>query len=256
MALTTALGTQSVMAPRADAQAFTQAKGHGRVITSLLWSNSDKGFNDDGHVIDIADYRKTEVYALGEYGVTDDFTVLLTPSFRDVSVKNGSNSSGLGYTDVGARYAVARGSNFVLSAQGLVRFAGQKRRDVQAQVGATDTEYDLRGQAGYTFGQGSFAIVEGGYRLRAGAPPNAFNIDATLGIRAAPRLLLLASSYNAISDGRGRGVFAPYRYHNVYLSGAYDVSDHVTVQLGVSGTVAGRNALRERGLLGGLWYRF
>lgn len=240
----------------AAAQAFTQEKGHGRVISSLLWSASDKGFDDDGKVVDIADYRKTEVYFLAEYGLTDDLTLLVTPSLRDVSVDGGSDSSGLGYTDVGARYALVRSGGLVVSAQGLARFPGQKRRDVLAQVGSTDMEYDLRGQAGYSFGAGSFAILEGGYRLRSGEPPNAFNIDATLGIRAAPRLLLLASSYNAISDGRGRGVFAPYRYHNVYLSGAYDVSRHVTVQLGVSGTVAGRNALRERGLVGGLWYRF
>ncbi|RZL84215.1 MAG: hypothetical protein EOP66_03105 [Sphingomonas sp.] len=240
----------------AAAQAFTQDEGHGRVITSLLWSTSNKGFDDDGKVVDIADYQKTEVYFLAEYGLTDDLTLLVTPSLRNVSVDSGSDSSGFGYTDVGARYALVRSGGLVISAQGLARFPGQKRRDVLAQVGSTDMEYDLRGQAGYSFSTGSFAILEGGYRLRSGEPPNAFNIDATLGIRAAPRLLLLASSYNTISDGRGRGVFAPYRYHNVYLSGAYDVSRHVTVQLGVSGTVAGRNALRERGLVGGVWYRF
>ena len=240
----------------ATAQAFTQEQGHGRVITSLLWSQSDKGFDDRGHVFDIADYQKTEVYFAAEYGVTDDLTLLVTPSLRDVSVQGGDDSRGLGYTDVGARFRLAHGSDFVLSAQGLVRFPGMKRRDSLAQVGVTDTEYDLRLQGGYTFGRGSFAIVEGGYRLRAGDPPNAINIDATLGIRAAPRLLLLASSYNAISDGAGRGVFRAYRYHNLYLSGAYDVGRHVTVQLGASGTLAGRNALRERGLLAGLWYRF
>jgi len=244
------------VATRADAQAFTQEKGHGRVISSLLWSTSDKGFDDDGRVIEIADYKKTELYLLAEYGLTDDLTLLVTPSLRDVSVDGGSDSRGLGYTDVGARYALARTDRLVISAQALARFPGKKRRDILAQVGSTDMEYDLRGQAGYSFGRGSFAILEGGYRFRAGDPPNAFNIDATIGIRAAPRVLLLASSYNAISDGRGRGVFAPYRYHNVYLSGAYDVSRHVTVQLGATGTVAGRNALRERGLLAGLWYRF
>ena len=239
-----------------SAQAFTQEKGHGRVITSFLWSDSKKGFDDHGHVVDIADYHKTELYFAAEYGVTDDLTVLATPSLRSVSVQNGDDSRGLGFTDVGARYRVVHGAHFVLSAQGLVRFPGKKRQDILAQVGSTDMEYDMRLQGGYTFGHGSFAILEGGYRLRAGDPPNAYNIDATLGIRAAPRLLLLASSYNAISDGAGRGVFRRYRYDNVYLSGAYDVGRHVTVQLGASGTASGRNALRERGLLAGLWYRF
>lgn len=243
-------------ATQAQAQAFTQEQGHGRVITSLLWSDSHKGFNDDGHSVDIPNYKKTEVYFLAEYGLTDELTLLLTPSVRDVSVEGGSDSKGLGYTDVGARYRVGHTGNFVFSVQGLARFPGKNRRDVLAQVGVTDMEYDLRGQAGYTFGKGSFAILEGGYRFRAGDPPNAFNLDATLGLRVAPKLLLLASSYNTISDGRGQGVFAPYRYHNVYLSGAYDLSRHVTLQLGASGTVAGRNALRERGLLAGVWYRF
>lgn len=240
----------------AGAQAFTQEKGHGRVITSLLWSDSGKGFDDRGRVLEIADYQKTEIYFAAEYGVTDDLTLLVTPSLRDVSVRGGDDSRGLGFTDVGARYRVAQRGNLVVSAQGLVRIPGMKRRDSLAQVGVTDMEYDLRLQGGYGFGSGSFAILEGGYRLRAGDPPNAVNIDATLGIRAAPRLLLLASSYNAISDGAGRGVFRRYRYHNVYFSGAYDVGRHVTVQLGASGTVAGRNALRERGLLAGLWYRY
>ncbi len=243
-------------ASRADAQAFVQEKGHGRVISSLLWSNSDKGFDDNGRVVDIADYRTTEVYLLGEYGVTEDLTALLIPSFRDVSVRGGRDSTGLGYTDVGARYRVAGAPNFVVSLQGLVRIPGQQRRDILAQVGQTDTEVDLRTQAGFTSPRGNFTIIEAGYRLRTGDPANDFKLDATVGIRAAPRLLLLASSYNTISDGRGRGVFARNRYHNLYLSAAYDVTSAVTLQLGAQGTIAGRNALRQRGAFAGAWFRF
>lgn len=238
------------------AQAFTQEKGHGRVITSLLWSNSDKAFDDRGHAVDIPDYRMTEVYFLGEYGITDDVTLVVTPSLRNVDVKGGSKNFGLGYTDVGGRWRVAHSDRGVFSLQAVARIPGRKRSDAFAQAGQTDMEYDLRAQGGITFGKGSFAIVEGGYRLRAGDPPNAFNLDATLGIRATPRLLLLASTFNTVSDGAGRGVFRRYRYDNVYLSGAYDVSRHITVQLGALGTASGRNALRQRGLLTGLWYRF
>ena len=53
----------------ARAQAFTQERGHGRVITSLLWSESRRGFDDDGHAVDIADYQKTEIYFAAEYGI-------------------------------------------------------------------------------------------------------------------------------------------------------------------------------------------
>lgn len=258
--ISVALGGSVLAAPFAATpalgQAFTQEKGHGRVITTVLTTRSDKGFNDRGNVTDIADYHMTDIFFAAEYGVTDDLTLLATPSLRDVTVRGGDDSRGLGYTDLGARYRFAHGGNFVVSAQALARIPGTRRRDVQAQVGSTDAEYDLRVQGGYTFGKGSFAILEGGYRWRAGDPPNAVNIDATLGIRAAPRLLLLASSFNAISDGAGRGIFRRYRFHNLFLSGAYDVSRHITLQLGATGTVAGRNALRERGGIAGLWFRF
>lgn len=250
------LACATCAATPAGAQAFTQEQGHGRVITSLLWTESRNGFDDDGRVMDIPTYRKTELYALAEYGLTDDLTLLLTPSLRDVSVRGGSDTRGLGYTDVGARYRLGQSDQFVFSVQGTARIPGMKRRDVLAQVGQTDMEYDVRAQGGYTFGAGSFAILEGGYRFRAGDPPNAYNIDATVGLRVAPKLLVLANSYNAISDGSGRGVFSRYRYHNAFLSAAYDVSPRVTLQLGATGTVAGRNALRERGLLAGAWFRF
>ena len=240
----------------AYAQAFTQPKGEGRVITSVTWSNSGRAFDDRARSVDIADYDQLNVYLIGEYGATDDLTLLLTPSFRSVQVRGASDSTGLGYTDVGARHAVARGSNFVVSLQGLVRIPGMTRRDVLAQIGQTDMEYDLRAQGAVTFGKGSFVNLEGGYRLRAGDPPNAYNIDATVGIRATPKLLLLVNSFNAISDGDGRGVFRRYRYHNAYAGAAYDVSRRLTLQAGVLGTVAGRNALRERGLFAAAWVRF
>lgn len=240
----------------AAAQAFTQPQGHGRVIVSTLGSGSDRAFDDAGNAADISHYDQLQVYVLGEYGVTHDLTLLLTPSYRSVSVRGQPDSDGLGYTDVGARYRIAHDSRFVVSVQGLVRIPGQTRRDVLAQIGQIDAEYDLRAQGAFTFGGGSFVIAEGAYRLRAGDPPDDVHLDATLGIRAAPRLLLLANSYNTISNGSGRGVFRRYRYHNAYASAAYDVSRSLTLQFGGYGTLAGRNALRERGLFGGVWFRF
>lgn len=254
--LALACALSALIPATAHAQAFPQGQGEGRVIASVIYSQSAKGFDDDGDVIDIPDYDKTEIYLLAEYGLTDDLTLLATPSFRAVSIEGADDSSGFGFTDLGARYRLVDGGNFVLSLQGLVRIPGQKWQDRLAQIGQTDMEYDLRGQAGLSFGQGHFAILESGYRLRAGDPPNEFHIDATLGIRAAPRFLLLANSYNTISDGRGEGIFPNQRYHNVYVGAAYEVTPRITLQLGGMGTVAGRNALRERGAFGGVWFQF
>jgi len=246
----------TIAADPAHADPFTMQKGQGRVIVTGIVTSSDKGFDDGGHVSNIPDYDQAQVYAQAQYGATDDLTILLTPSFRDVQVDGSQGTSGLGYTDVGARYRFAHGTNWTLSAQGLVRIPGKKRADRAAQVGSTDAEYDLRVGGGYSAGP-VFASLEGSYRLRAGDPQNEFHADATLGYRATPRVLLLASSYNTYSDGVGRDVFAQrYRYNDVFLSGVYDVSDRLSLQAGYTATVAGRNALRQRGPLLGLWYRF
>lgn len=243
----------------ASAAGWTMPAGEGRIITNGFFSNSDKAFDDRGKAVDIPDYRKTEVYALAEYGITDDLTLIVTPSFRDVSVRRGSDSSGLGYTDIGARYRLTGSPTSVLSVQAVARIPGKRREDNLAQVGNTDAEYDLRAQYGTSFGgadRGGFLIVEGGYRIRTDDPPNEFRADVTLGYRPTSRLLLLGSVFSTISDGSGRGIFGKHRYHNLYASGVYDVSPRVALQLGAMGTIDGRNALRERGLFAGLWFRF
>lgn len=242
----------------AFAGAWTQQAGHGQLFVTGIHSVSSKGFDTDGDSIDIPDYKKTEVYATFEYGLSDDLTVLFTPSFRAVSI-DGTNddTSGLGYTDLGARYRFATSDDWTFSAQALARIPGKRREDNFAQVGSTDAEYDFRGQAGVGFGDGNFASIEAGYRLRVDDPPNEYKLDLTLGLRATDDLLFIASSYSTLSDGGGQGIFLNrFGYHNVYLSAVYDVSESVSLQLGLMGTIAGENALRERGATLGLWYRF
>lgn len=238
-------------------QAFTQPAGKGRVITSIIYTTSDEVYDNSGDAVDIPDFDKTEIYFSGEYGLTDDLTLLLAPSLRIVSIDGGESSARLGYTDVGGRYRIHNEGNVVFSVQGRVRIPGHRQRSSLAQVGQTDVEVDLRGQLAATFGQGSFGVIEAGYRLRAGDPPDEFHVDATLGLRATDRVLFTVNSYNVISNGGGEGIFLnSHRYHNIFVGGAYDMSPSVTVQLGLTGTLGGRNALRERGVFGGLWIRF
>jgi hypothetical protein len=243
----------------AQASAWPQPRGEGQAILTSVYSHSDKGFDGSGETVDIDDYTKAEAYLLVEYGLTDDLTLMLTPSFSHVEVDNGDDSTGLGYTEFGARYRLLHGDTGVLSAQASLRLPGKKRRDNIAQIGATDSEIDLRLLAGKSFKLGDkngFIDIQPGYRIRNGGPPSEFRLDATLGVRPAEKMLLMAQSFNVVSDGRGTGVFGKHRYSNFYLSGAYDVAPKWSLQLGVLGTVAGRNALRERGVLAAVWRRF
>lgn len=250
----------ALVAGQAHAAAWTQPEGSGQVIVTGVYSHSDNGYDADGDKVDIDDYTKAEIYFLAEYGVTDDLTVLAIPSFSHVSVDGSpDDSTGPGYTELGARYRLAGSGDTVFSAQGSVRIPGKKRRDNIAQIGATDSEIDLRALAGTSFAVGgapAFVDLQGGYRIRNGDPPNEFRIDATLGLRPANRLQLLAQTFTTISDGAGRGGFDKYRYSNLYLSAVYDISKQWSLQFGGLATLDGKNALDERGLFTAVWFRF
>jgi protein XagA len=243
----------------AFAGAWPQDKGHGLVIVTASGSDSTKGYDANANTVDIADYKKREASALIEYGLTDDVTLIAQPSFRHVSVQGGSTSDGLGYTDLGARVLVGRSTHSVFSLQATGRIPGVRRQDSLAQVGSTGGETDLRALGGTSFKIGkadAFLEAQGAYRFRFGAPPNEMHADLTFGVRPVPRFLLLAQSFNTWSDGRGQGVFDRYRYHNVQASAVLDLDRHWSIQAGGMGTAGGKNALRERGLLFGLWRKF
>jgi len=242
------------------AGAWPQEEGTGQIIVTAVYSNSTKGFDADGKTVNIDDYQKAEVYALVEYGITGDVTVIFNPSFRDVSIEGpGAEASGLGYTEIGARYRLAEGNGWVPSLQGTLRIPGQEIDTNLAQIGATDTEYDMRALVGYGFKIGeadAFVDLQGAYRLRDGDPPNEFRADLTFGLRPTQKMQVLAQLFNTFSDGSGQGVFSEYRFHNAQFSVVYDVNESFSVQVGGLATLGGENALRERGIVAAAWFRF
>lgn len=253
------LGSVTIAMP-AHASGWTEDAGKGRIIITGIFSHSGKTYDNDGKPVSGPDYDKSEIYVQAEYGLTDDLTLILTPSFRRVVIEGpGEDSSGLGYTEMGARYKVAGGGNFVVSAQATARIPGQKSRDVAAQIGSTDPEYDFRGQVGKSFTLGGlqgFAIGEAGYRFRAGDPPNEFHGDFTVGIKPVAKWTIMASSYNTWSDGSGQGFFRTHRYNNIYSGLVYEANEKVSLQFGGLATISGESALRERGAYLGMWLHF
>ena len=114
-------------ASAAHANPFNLDQGDGRVILDASYTASPQQFNDHGHVYNAQNYNQTNVYAVGEYGLTDKINLLFTPSFKSIDLQGpNNNSTGLGYTDVGARYQVAKGGNWVFAVQGIARISGTR----------------------------------------------------------------------------------------------------------------------------------
>ena len=249
----------TLSATSAGANPWLMPKGEGRVIVTGIYSHADKIFDSSGDSVEAPDYDQLMAYFLTEYGLTDDITLVANPGLKKIDIEDGDSHFGLDNVEVGARYRLFHDERWVISAQATAFVPGTTRNAGIAQIGGSDFQAEGRLQAGYGFSLGKlrgFTSVEGAYRWRSGDPPNEFHGDATLGLHASDRLLVIGNVFNTWSAGRGSNGFPSYRYSNLYAGGVYDVSRRVAVQLGGLATVTGRNALRERGVYTGLWLKF
>ena len=102
----------------------------------------------------------------------------------------------------------------------------------------------------------AFVDVQLAQRFRFSDPPNELRVDLTFGVRPVPTWLLMAQSFNVISQGDGGSGFPSYYYSKLQLSAVYEFTPSFAVQLGGTTTYAGENALQENGVLLGIWYKF
>jgi hypothetical protein len=243
------------------AGAWTLPQGEAEVIVASTFTSGDRLFDARGRLVPVSDYRKFELTAYGQFGITDWATAIVAPSLRAVSVDQpyGGDHQGLGYSEFGGRLRLARSDASSISVQATARLPGALDKNNPAEIGNTDPEFDARLLLGYSFELGEwdlFIDLQSAYRVRAGPPPDEFRADLTIGVRPADRWLLLGQSFNVVSTGAGSGIFRATRYHKLQGSVVYELTPDWAVQFGLIATVAGENALRERGMIVGVWRRF
>jgi hypothetical protein len=232
------------------------------VIVTSLASFAERAFGAALVPQPTRHYRKLEIQALVEYGLTDRLTAIAAPSLQDIDVASpgGAHRRGVGYSEFGGRYRFLETNGWVFSGQASVRLPGTNDISNPAAVGYTDVEIDLRALAGTSFVLGGFRAfvdLQAAHRVRTGAPPDEFRADLTFGVHIAPRLMLLAQSFNVISEGAGRrGFFSSYEYCKLQVSAVYALTPALSLQAGGYTTYAGRNALQENALVFGAWYQF
>jgi hypothetical protein len=245
----------------AFAGAWTLDQDKGELIVTATAMQASNAFTSGSTLQPIPRYSKDEAQALIEYGVTSWFTAMLGPSLQHVDIGEPYNASrtGIGYTDIGGRARIWSSESWVVSAQATVRIPGTYDKTNLAAIGYTDPEVDIRGLVGYSFKAGtmpSFVDVQVAQRFRLGGPPDEFRTDITFGIRPAEKWLLLAQSFNVISEGAGTWGFGSFAYHKFQVSAVYSLTASLSLQLGGYSTYWGRNALQENGLVVGAWHKF
>jgi hypothetical protein len=243
------------------AAAWTLPQGTGQVLATVTASTSTSAFNDSGGLVSVPRYDKLDADALLEYGVTDQLTLMLQSGLQHIDIASPVDASrtGLDYTDFGARYQFFQTDGWVVSGQALLQVPGTTNQWNPAAIGYTDIEGDFRVLLGKGFSIGAlpaFVDLEVAQRQRSDGAPDEFHADGTFGVQILPRWLLLAQSFNVISEGAGSPTFGKYDYFKFQLSAVYSVTSAWSVQAGAFTTYAGSNALQENGVVLGAWYKF
>jgi hypothetical protein len=243
------------------AGAWTLPQDTGQWLTTVTGSTSTSAFDDSGNLTSTPRYNKLDADILLEYGITNDLTAIFQTGLQHIDIGSPVDASrtGLDYTDFGARYQFWQADGWVLSGQALLELPGTTNQSNPAAIGYTDVEGDLRLLLGKGFTLGTmpaFVDLEVAQRQRGDGAPNELRVDGTLGVQVLPSWLILAQSFNVVSEGANSPVFGSYDYEKFQLSAVYTLTPSWALQGGAFTTYAGRNALQENGLIFGAWHKF
>ncbi|MEE2950781.1 MAG: hypothetical protein VYD57_05930 [Pseudomonadota bacterium] len=244
----------------AQAGAWTQEAGHGQAIVTGLYSASEDGFDTAKTGLE-TDYTKGTVSLFLDYGLLDGLT--LTAAAEMGAEQFGAlplARPGLTKTQAGARMRLHRSDRLAMTA-GIAVIAEDAHGAADRLVdtfGWDAPMLEARWSGGVNFAvlnRSAFAEVSLGYRYRIGEGPDEVVADATIGAHLAERWMLIAQSFSTISTGFERPE-ADYAFHKAQGSVVYRLNKRWSVQAGAFATVAGHNALKERGVITALWYDF
>jgi hypothetical protein len=267
----------AVDAARAGAWLFPEGKG--QVILTTGFSRARGAYDSSGRLMSTPPYTKLEARAFLEHGLTDWLTVLAegdAMSFRGAAVPYdpldlliaqakaglplhappsvGLTYEGLGLGAAGARLRLFQSDTYVFSVESKLRAASPEARrflDMRDPVQA-DARV-LMGRSFDLFGFAGFFDAQMGFRS-GGQNGGEIRTDLTLGLRPLDRLLVMAQSYSAVSPRAS--LTTALAQQKFQLSGVYDVTPSLSLQVGGVAAPGGVNAPAERGAIAAIWWRY
>ena len=263
LALVLQMGSSS----HAFAAAWTQEAGHSQFIYSHPYYNAGSFFDAGGHRQPQGTFVKHEENLYAEYGLRDGLTVGGSLSFNELRQKTPTGSiTATGFTDpeLFIRKRLWRNDHSVFSLQPLVKVP-LPHGDGALSLGTEQPDAELRALYGYGVEAGGlqhFADVEAAYRVRGGAPSDELHLDATLGLRPRPDILVLGQAFSTFSvnaptnPALNLASCSDYDLVKLQLSAVKTFHERYAVQAGVFDNIAGKNTGAGGGAMISLWVSF
>ncbi|HVZ30548.1 MAG TPA: hypothetical protein VG839_09155 [Asticcacaulis sp.] len=242
----------------ACAAAWPQAPGQTQWIVSYEPSTADTQFDGHGRAnIPLGTWDQTDVSIYADHGLTKRLSLTAKINFQDYKTVS-THFSGVGSVEIGARWTVHKGEDFVFALGASAEGLGKGRRsDFDAPGAKAGTDYDLRAYFGKGFKLGkrdAFVNIEAARHLRQ-YDTDQWRVDSTFGLKPSSQWMILAQSFAGQTD---KLAGSQARWNNVQLSLVRSFGPHqkTSLQLGARQTVTGRNVPRANAVVLSLWKTF
>ena len=214
-----------------------------------------------------SDFSKKELQVLSEYGLSENwnigFNLFGNNQIDSNSHKTNYELTGISRTDLFARRQLYRNDDYAISSQMSVSLpAYYTNKNADGKVLYEKLAAELALFAGYNFealGQHHWAASKIAYRHRTGVFDDQYLLSTQMGLRVHEKLAIIpeinitqsakeiATPLNSIAGDNN------YNLTNAQISVAYDITDNVSLQLGLFQHVAGKNAGAGGGGFLSLW---
>lgn len=245
------------------AGAWPQPVGHMQVIVPFVVTRASEAYDAHSKVVNRNDYRKSDLTPYFEYGLFKDLTLMGQLSLvheRTSWVGNTVSDRGLSDIQLGARYALGSWQDVFFSVQpSLIWHGAMNQSDPAAsQRGDVDGEFAVTlGRHFKWLGLDGFSDNLIGIRVKPGNQPSEFRANLTFGINLNARTMMMLKNESTSTFSKGAGASASQSQSNkLGLSLVRRLDKTVSLEVGVAGSLTGRNTIKERSLRAALWYDF
>lgn len=241
-------------AEAAGAGAWTLDRGSVQVFSGAIASRATERFDDAGGTTEKTVFNKLLIQNTMEYGLTDAVTLFVAPEYVTAQM-SGANFHSASF-EAGARVLLFSRIG-MLSLQSSAKSAGAFDMSTSAG-GEAGRQLELRllyGDSFKLFGLDAFVDVEAAHRWIAKPRPGELDLDASAGCWLTKSTEVLLQSFNMASTGRAVVPYQDYRLHKLQASLVQRLYGRWWLQTGYFYSPAGRNIVREQGLVAEIWYR-
>lgn len=194
-----------------------------------------------------------------EYGLTDAVTLFAAPEYTLAqSDMNGTGRDLIRSTSVEAGVRVLLLSRIgMLALQTSAKSAGAFDMSVSSS-GESGRQFEARllyGRGAKLFGDDVFFDVDVARRWIARPRPDEWVLDVTAGWQATKNNQILIQSFNFATANRVARPYQPYALSKVQVSLVRRLSRRWSLQSGYFFSVAGKNIVKETGVVTTLWFR-